>query len=179
MSTPAADVKTPGVPAHEHKAKAPARVRCYLITVSDTRTEATDASGLLARQAVAAAGHEVSGYRIITDDPGEVSALVRKVCNEGQADAVILNGGTGIARRDSTYEAIVSLLDKRLDGFGELFRMLSFQDIGSAAMLSRAVGGTVGKTCVFALPGAPDAVKLGLERLILPELGHLVAEMRK
>ena len=167
------------MPAHEHKAKAPASVRCYVVTVSDTRTEANDSSGLTARQLIADAGHELSGYRIITDDPGEVAALVRRLSNEGSADAIILNGGTGIARRDSTHEAIAGLLDKRLDGFGELFRMLSFQEIGTAAMLSRALGGIVGKTCVFSLPGSTGAVRLGLEKLILPELGHLVAELRK
>jgi len=167
------------VPAHEHKAKAPARVRCYLVTVSDTRTEDNDASGLVARQAVTAAGHEVVGYRIMPDEPAEVSALVRKICDQALAEAVVLSGGTGIARRDSTYEAVAGLLDKRLDGFGELFRMLSYRDIGSAAMLSRAVGGTIAGICVFALPGSPEAVKLGLEQLILPELGHLVSELRK
>ena len=167
------------MPAHEHKAKAPTSVRCYVVTVSDTRTEANDASGLTARQLITAGGHEVTGYRIITDDPGEVSALVRRISNEGSTDAIILNGGTGIARRDSTHEAIAGLLDKRLDGFGELFRMLSYQEIGTAAMLSRALGGIVGRTCVFSLPGSTAAVRLGLEKLILPELGHLVAELRK
>ena len=120
------------------------------------------------------------GYRIISDDATEVTALVRRIFNEGLAEAVILNGGTGIARRDSTYEAVAGLLDKRLDGFGELFRMLSFQEIGSAAMVSRAVGGIMGgKMVVFSLPGSTGAVKTALEKLILPELGHLIGELRK
>lgn len=166
--------------AHEeHRARGPARVRCFLVTVSDTRTEASDTSGLAARRAVEAAGHEVAGTRIVSDEPAEVTALVLRIGNEGLAEAVILNGGTGIARRDSTYEAIAGLLEKRLDGFGELFRMLSYQEIGPAAMLSRAVGGVVGKMMVFALPGSTGAVKLALEKLILPELGHLVGELRK
>ena len=164
---------------HEHRAKGPARVRCYVVTVTDTRTEANDVSGHTARQMIETAGHEVVGYRIISDDAPEVAALVRRIANEGLADAVILNGGTGIARRDSTYEAVAGLLDKRLDGFGELFRMLSFQDIGAAAMVSRAVGGIFGKMVVFSLPGSTGAVKLALEKLILPELGHLIGELRK
>ena len=165
---------------HEHKAHGPARVRCYIVTVTDTRTEANDLSGHTARQLIETAGHDVVGYRIISDDAAEVTALVRRIFNEGLADAVILNGGTGIARRDSTYEAVAGLLDKRLDGFGELFRMLSFQEIGSAAMVSRAVGGIIGgKMVVFSLPGSTGAVKTALEKLILPELGHLLGELRK
>jgi molybdenum cofactor biosynthesis protein B len=166
------------VTVHEHRAKA-IRARCYVVTVSDTRTEASDTSGHAARVAVAEAGHEVSGYRIIADEPVEVTALIRRLCNEDAADAILLNGGTGIARRDSTHEAVAALLEKRLDGFGELFRMLSYQEIGAAAMLSRAVGGVVGKTLVFSLPGSTGAVKLGLEKLILPELAHLCGELRK
>src|SRR5215468_8532339 len=175
------DVTNPStMGVHEHKAHGPARVRCYVVTVTDTRTEANDLSGHTARQLIETAGHDVVGYRIISDDATEVTALVRRIFNEGLAEAVILNGGTGIARRDSTYEAVAGLLDKRLDGFGELFRMLSFQEIGSAAMVSRAVGGIMGgKVVVFSVPGSTGAVKTALEKLIRPELGHLIGELRK
>jgi molybdenum cofactor biosynthesis protein B len=163
----------------EHRAHGPTRVRCLLVTVTDTRTEATDRSGQLAKGLVEAAGHEVVGYRIVRDEPAEVAALVGAVAAQAGADVVILNGGTGIARRDSTYEAVAGLIEKRLDGFGELFRMLSFQEIGPAAMASRASAGVVGGTLLFSLPGSTGAVRLALERLILPELGHLVGELRK
>ena len=162
--------------AEQHKAHAPRQVRVFCLTVSDTRTEADDTSGRLMQELVAAAGHVVAGYRILRDEPAEVARLVRSVADEGTAGVLVSSGGTGISRRDSTYEAISSLLDKRLDGFGELFRMLSYQEIGSAAMLSRAVGGLVGPLVVFALPGSSGAVRLGMEKLILPELGHLAFE---
>jgi len=164
---------------HAHQTKATAPVRCFVLTVSDTRTEETDTSGKLARERLAAAGHTLTGYRIVKDEPAEVAELVQAIGRERLADAVILSGGTGISRRDSTYEAIAGLLDKRLDGFGELFRMLSHQQVGSAAMLSRAIGGVVGQTVVFALPGSTAAVELGLSQLIIPELGHLVGELSK
>ena len=162
--------------AESHKAHAPASVRVFLVTVSDTRTEETDTSGQLARRMIEGAGHSVAGYRILRDDPAEVAALVAAVAAGGAADVLVSSGGTGISRRDSTYEAVSRLLDKRLDGFGELFRMLSYAEIGSAAMLSRAVGGLCGGLVVFALPGSSKAVRLGLDKLILPELGHLVFE---
>jgi molybdenum cofactor biosynthesis protein B len=150
-----------------------------VITISDTRTEATDTSGQAARQRIEAAGYEVVGSRIVKDEPAQVAELVERLCASGETDAIVTTGGTGISRRDSTYEAVAGLLEKRLDGFGELFRMLSFQEIGSAAMLSRAVGGVRGGVLVFALPGSQAAVVLGLERLILPELPHLCGELRK
>ena len=162
--------------AEQHKAHAPPRVRVFLLTVSDSRTPATDTSGQLARALLEAAGHEVAGYEIVRDEPSEVARVVASVAGGGAADVLVTSGGTGISRRDNTYEAIAGLLDKRLDGFGELFRMLSYQEIGSAAMLSRAVGGLVGGLVVFALPGSSGAVRLGLEKLILPELGHLAFE---
>ena len=162
--------------ADDHKRHAPHVVRVFVLTVSDTRTEENDTSGKLARELVDAWGHELAGYRILKDEPAEVAALVRDLAERRAADVVVSSGGTGISRRDTTYEAIVSLLDKRLDGFGELFRMLSFHEIGSAAMLSRAVGGLHRGMVVFALPGSSAAVKLGLEKLILPELPHLAFE---
>ncbi len=165
--------------AEQHKAHAPRRVRVFVLTVSDTRTEETDTSGKLARQLIEEAGHEVTGYRIVRDEPREVTAVLTHVADERAADVVVSSGGTGISRRDTTYEAVTQLLDKRLDGFGELFRMLSYQEIGSAAMMSRAVGGLFGRLVVFALPGSSGAVRLGLTKLILPELSHLVFEKQR
>jgi molybdenum cofactor biosynthesis protein B len=163
----------------EHKQDAPRAVRVFLVTVSDTRTEETDTAGQAAKALVAAAGHVLAGYQIVNDEPAEVAALVRRIAAEGLADAVVTSGGTGVSTRDSTYEAIAGLLDKRLDGFGELFRMLSYQEIGAAAMLSRAVGGLHGKVAVFATPGSKAAVRLALEKLILPELSHIAREARR
>ncbi len=160
----------------EHRKQAPRVVRVFVLTVSDTRTEADDTSGALARDLVEAWGHEVAGHAIVKDEPAEVARFVRDLAEKRAADVLVSSGGTGISRRDSTYEAVAGLLEKRLPGFGELFRMLSYQEIGSAAMLSRAVGGVHRGLVVFALPGSQAAVKLGLEKLILPELGHLVFE---
>lgn len=172
-----------------HKSHAPKVVRVFVLTVSDTRTEQTDEGGRLARQLVEAAGHVVAGSAIVKDDPQAVRECIVGVAaragGEGGADVLVSTGGTGISRRDSTYEAINALLVKRLDGFGELFRMLSYADIGSAAMLSRAVAGLMapvgdaGGMVIFALPGSPAAVRLGLEKLIIPELGHLRFEARR
>jgi molybdenum cofactor biosynthesis protein B len=167
------------MPADEHRAHAPRSVRVFVLTVSDTRIEANDTSGQAARELCAAAGHEVAGHRILRDEPAAVRALVADLCDRGAVDAVLVNGGTGLSRRDSTYEALVALLDKRLDGFGELFRALSFPEIGPAAMLSRAVAGVRGGVVVFATPGSTAAVRLALEKLILPELGHVVFEARR
>jgi molybdenum cofactor biosynthesis protein B len=152
-------------------------VRCFVLTISDTRTEATDTSGDTIVEALRSAGHEVAGRRIVRDEPDVVREVV--VSATPEVEVVITTGGTGITSRDSTYEAITSVLDKRLDGFGELFRMLSYQEIGSAAMLSRAVAGTIGRTAVFSLPGAQHAVKLAMEKLIVPEIGHVVRELRR
>jgi molybdenum cofactor biosynthesis protein B len=151
----------------------------HVVTVSDTRTVETDSSGRLAKELLSAAGHTITGYTILRDEPAEVAALIRRIADEGTADAILTSGGTGVSSRDSTIEAIGSLLDKRLDGFGELFRMLSYAEIGAAAMLSRAVAGLHRHVVVFATPGSSNAVRLALEKLILPELGHLVGEMRK
>jgi molybdenum cofactor biosynthesis protein B len=128
---------------------------------------------------VVGAGHRVVAYRVLPDEPREVRQQLEAWLADPEPDGVIVNGGTGISPRDRTYEAVADLLDRRLDGFGELFRSLSFEEIGSAAMLSRAVGGISMGKLLFSLPGSPPAVKLGLERLILPELGHLLAELSK
>ncbi len=162
---------------HEHRRQAPGCVPCGVLTISDTRTEADDASGKRIVELLRERGHRVELYRIVKDEP----ALITQVLLEApaQISAVICNGGTGIAKRDSTYEAIRSLLDKEISGFGELFRMISYETIGAAAMLSRATAGVMGDRVVFSLPGSPDAVDLAMTKLILPELGHVVAMVRK
>ena len=163
---------------HEHKHEAPRSVRLAVVTASDTRGEAEDESGRFLREAAAAAGHEVACYRVVKDEPDAIRAALAEAAAAG-AEAVVVNGGTGIALRDRTYEAVTGLLEKRLDGFGELFRMLSYAEIGSAAMLSRAVAGTWGGRVVFSVPGSLAAVRLAWEKLIAPELGHALRELRK
>lgn len=163
----------------EHRAASPARVACFVLTMSDSRSIDTDTSGRAIVELLENAGHTVVDRQLLPDDPARVSTLVRSVISRGDARVVITTGGTGIARRDSTYEAIAGLFDKTIVGFGELFRMLSFQDIGSAAMLSRATAGVSGGCAVFVLPGSEHAVRLAMTRLILPELGHVVRELTK
>ena len=160
----------------EHKQSAPRSVRCYIVTVSDTRTMETDTGGRAIGELLEAAGHEVAGRTIVRDDPDLVRATIeRQLANPG-VQVIITTGGTGISSRDSTYEVASGLLDKRLDGFGELFRMLSFEQIGPAAMLSRACAGLASGRILAALPGSEAAVRLAMERLLIPELGHLVRE---
>ena len=163
----------------EHKAHAPVSVGCFVLTISDTKTPETDTSGALIRELVSAAGHRVTGHAIVKDEPEQVAAVIRSGCAAPSVEAFILTGGTGITSRDSTYEAIEALLDKRLAGFGELFRMLSYEEIGAAAMLSRAQGGVVEGRVLFSLPGSPNACRLALEKLIIPELPHLIREVRR
>jgi molybdenum cofactor biosynthesis protein B len=160
----------------EHRASAPSRVGCYVLTISDTKTPETDTSGALVRELLGAAGHPVVGSGIVRDEPSDVVQVVRQACEDPRVQAVILTGGTGITARDSTYEAVDALLDKRLPGFGELFRMLSYQEIGPAAMLSRAQMGIRARRIVVSLPGSPNACRLALEKLLIPELPHLVRE---
>ncbi len=154
-------------------------VRCFVLTVSDTRTPDTDASGRVIANILSGAGHAVSGRAIAKDDPAEVRAIVERELASRDVDVVISTGGTGITSRDSTYEAIDGLLDKRLDGFGELFRMLSYEEIGSAAMMSRATAGLARGRIVIALPGSESAVRLAMDKLVIPELRHLVQQARK
>jgi molybdopterin adenylyltransferase len=162
----------------EHKAHAPRTVRVFVITASDSRGEAEDTSGKFLRDAAAAAGHPVLGSRIVKDDPAQIRDALEEAASAG-AQAILVNGGTGIAGRDRSYEAVAGVLEKRLDGFGELFRMLSYAEIGSAAMLSRAVGGIWGGRAVFSMPGSTAAVRLAWEKLIAPELAHVVRELEK
>jgi len=163
----------------EHKALAPISVACFVLTVSDTRTEANDTGGQAVRELLERAGHSVSGHTIVKDEPSQVTAIVRRQLADPGTQVIITTGGTGISARDTTYEAVTGLLEKQLDGFGELFRMLSFHQIGSAAMMSRATAGTVGGKAIFVLPGSPAAVRLAMEKLIVPELGHIVQQLTK
>jgi molybdenum cofactor biosynthesis protein B len=166
-------VTEPRSPVAEHKAHAPTRVRCVVCTVSDSKTLESDTSGQLIRELLTGAGHEVVRHHLVRDEPQEVHAVLHQACIHPGVQAVIFTGGTGIAPRDQTVEAIEALLEKRLPGFGELFRMLSYQEIGSAAMLSRAQAGIRAGRAVFCLPGSPAACRLAVERLILPELSHI------
>ena len=163
----------------EHRATAPRAIGCFVLTISDSKTPETDTSGTLIREHLAAAGHTVIGHAIVRDEPTQVTAVVRKGCADPAVEAFILTGGTGVTSRDSTFEAVEALLDKRLTGFGELFRMLSYAEVGAAAMLSRAQGGVVQGRALFSLPGSPNACRLALEKLILPELGHVLREVRR
>ena len=160
----------------EHKAASPAVAHCYILTISDTRTEADDTSGRAIFDLLFAGGHQVVGRRIVRDEPLAVRQVLEEQFANPDVQVVITTGGTGITSRDRTFETIDALLDKRLDGFGELFRMLSYQEIGSAAMLSRACAGVCRNTVIISLPGSEAAVRLGMAKLILPELGHLVRE---
>ena len=161
----------------EHRKAAVAGVRCAVLTVSDTRAPETDVSGRAIVDLLESAGHVVAKRQILRDEPKDVHAAVLE--HIGGVDAVITTGGTGITSRDSTYEAIAALFEKRIDGFGELFRALSYQEIGSAAMMTRACAGVARGTVVFILPGSEHAVRLAMTKLILPELGHVVRELRR
>jgi molybdenum cofactor biosynthesis protein B len=161
-------------PVAQHRAHGKRAARCMVVTVSDTRDLASDKSGQRATDLLTAAGHVVGSREIVIDDRAAITAVVRSAVANSAVDAVILTGGTGIAPRDVTYDAVDALLEKPLHGFGELFRSLSYAEIGSAAMLSRAIGGVIGSTVVFALPGSTKAVELGVTKLIAPELGHMI-----
>jgi len=161
-----------------HRQSAPSSVPCFILTISDTRTPETDKSGAIITDLLVADGHTVTGTKIVKDDVGAVTDAVRGQLS-GHARAIITTGGTGISPRDNTYEAVTALFDKRLDGFGEIFRMLSYEVIGSAAMLSRACAGVAHGRVIFVLPGSTPAVELAMARLVLPELGPIVGELDK
>ena len=164
----------------EHKQAAPNSVNCKVITVSDTRNKDTDKSGKLMIELLEDKGHTVVDYVIVKDEREAIYQAVIEGCSDPQIDVVLTNGGTGIAKRDVTIETVQSMFDKDITGFGELFRMLSYQeDIGSAALLSRAAAGVINDKAVFATPGSTGAVKLALIKLILPEIGHVVRELKK
>lgn len=165
--------------AAEHRQSAPSAVRCAVVTVSDTRTLATDTSGPLIGAGLQDAGHTVIEHALVPDEPVAIAECVTKLAARDDIDAVLVTGGTGIAARDQTPEAIGPLLTKTLPGYGELLRWLSYQEIGPAAMLSRACGGLIEGTLVLTMPGSTAAVRLAMDKLILPELGHLVKLARR
>jgi molybdenum cofactor biosynthesis protein B len=163
----------------QHRCESPKSVRCAVVTVSDTRTLETDRGGLLVAELLEAGGHAVASREIVPDDPAQIGQLLQRLADPASIDAILLTGGTGIAARDQTFETVSGLLDKTMPGYGELFRMLSYEDIGPAAMLSRAVGGVVNRVVLLTMPGSVAAVRLAMEKLIVPEVGHLVYEARK
>ena len=166
-------------PAADHRAHAPSRVACFVLSISDSRTADADTSGDTIAALLTDAGHTVSGRRLVRDEPEQIAAIVAAEARRGGSRAIITTGGTGLSSRDSTYEALAALIEKPMVGFGELFRMLSFEEIGAAAMLSRATAGVVSGAIVFVLPGSEHAVRLAMTRLILPELGHIVRELSR
>jgi molybdenum cofactor biosynthesis protein B len=168
-----------GVDDHKAYAPAPAAIRVFIVTASDSRTAETNQGGRLVKELSERAGFQVVGEALLPDECEALRQLVSRLCADKTADIILLTGGTGIADRDVTVEALQGLFDKRIDGYGELFRMLSFAEIGPAAMLSRAIGGTIGRTALFAMPGSPAAVRLAMERLILPELAHVIGELSR
>ena len=158
---------------HKHDVRG---IGCAVITVSDTRTTENDGSGQRIQELLRAQEHQIAHYQILKDEPDQVVAAIAAL--PAAAEVVIINGGTGVARRDTTYEAVTRLLEKELTGFGELFRMLSYEQIGAAAMLSRATAGVAGKRIVFSVPGSTAAVELAMTKLILPTIGHVVGLVR-
>lgn len=150
-----------------------------VITCSDTRTPDTDTSGQLIQKLLKEQGHTVVAYHLVKDEPAKIKAKIKGAVTNKKIQAIIINGGTGISRRDSTFEAVDAMLEKRLDGFGEVFRYLTYQEIGSPAIMSRATAGIIKGRVLFSTPGSENAVRLAMEKLILPELGHLVKELSK
>jgi molybdenum cofactor biosynthesis protein B len=167
--------------AHDqHRRRAETIVaRCAVITLSDTRTETNDTSGATIRELLTAAGHRVVSSQILPDEPTQLEMALRQLLDDPSVDVILTNGGTGISRRDQTIGVIERAIEQPLPGFGELFRMLSWDQIGSSAMLSRAAGGIANGKPIFAMPGSTKAVELAMKQLILPELGHLLLELRK
>ena len=162
--------------AHPHPDSERYAVRCGVITVSDTRSPETDKSGKLIKDFLSEAGHQIKFYQVVKDDPEAIETLLKSLAKK-DLDAILLNGGTGIAPRDNTFDVVARLLEKILPGFGEIFRMLSYEEIGSRAIASRAVAGTYRSQVVFSMPGSSGAVRLAMTKLILPEIRHLVKQL--
>lgn len=165
--------------AVQHRRQSPNRICCAVLTVSDTRKPEDDRGGQAICQLLEGAGHAVEQYQIVPDEPDPLTTAVQQFVTKVNIDAILVTGGTGITSRDQTPDTIEKLYAKALPGYGELFRMLSYQEIGSAALLSRASGGLIGHTVVLTMPGSPAAVRLAMEKLILPELAHLVEQARR
>jgi len=161
---------------HEHKREAPQAVGCFVLTVSDTRTLETDRSGQQIVDDLAQAGHTLTGRDIVPDEPDRVGEVVRREVGRPGTQAILVTGGTGIGRRDRTYETVTAIIEKPMPGFGELFRWLSYEEIGPATVLSRAVGGAAAGTVILVMPGSSAAVRLAMDKIILPELPHMVRE---
>jgi molybdopterin adenylyltransferase len=164
---------------HKHKESAPETVRVAILTISDTRTPETDTGGDVAKELLEGTGQEVVERRIVRDEVSGIRNNLIDLLARSDVDAVVTTGGTGISARDTTYEVVERMVEKRLDGFGEIFRMLSYEEIGSAAIMSRALAGSVGSKFVASLPGSRNAVRLAVEKLLVPELSHVVFELRK
>ena len=165
--------------ARKHREAAPETVRVAVLTISDTRTRETDTGGDVVEETMLEAGHEVVAREIVRDEATSIRTTLADLLARPDVDAVVTTGGTGISGRDTTYEVVERMVEKRLDGFGELFRMLSYEEIGAAAVLSRALAGAVGTKFVASLPGSRNAVRLGMEKLLVPEIAHIVFELRK
>jgi molybdopterin adenylyltransferase len=164
---------------HRHRESAPDYVRVAILTISDTRTPETDTGGDTVDELLRDAGHEVLERSIVRDEASSIRTKLENLLVRSDVDAVITTGGTGISARDTTYEVVESMLEKKLDGFGEIFRMLSYEEIGAAAILSRALAGAVGTTFIACLPGSRNAVRLAVDKLLVPELAHVVFELHK
>jgi molybdopterin adenylyltransferase len=164
---------------HRHRESAPEHVRLAVLTISDTRTPENDTGGDTIEELMSGAGHEIVERRIVRDDAARIRTEIVNLLARPDADAVITTGGTGISARDTTYEVVDRMIEKKLDGFGEIFRALSYEEIGAAAILSRAVAGTVGTKLVACLPGSRNAVRLAVEKLLVPEISHVIFELRK
>jgi molybdenum cofactor biosynthesis protein B len=164
---------------HRHRESAPEHVRLAVLTISDTRTPENDTGGDTIEELMRGAGHEIVERRIVRDDAARIRTEIVNLLARPDADAVITTGGTGISARDTTYEVVSRMIEKKLDGFGEIFRALSYEEIGAAAILSRAVAGTVGTKLVACLPGSRNAVRLAVEKLLVPEISHVIFELRK
>ena len=162
----------------EHKSQ-PLQVHVMVLTISDTRTVSNDKSGQQMMTLLEQNGHRVIKYEIVKDEQSLIEQAIRNGCDNPQIQAVLINGGTGIAKRDVTFDLLQTFIEKPIPGFGELFRMLSYEEIGSAAMLSRATAGISRQTVLFSTPGSTNAVKLAMEKLILPELSHIIRELDK
>ncbi len=163
----------------QHRESAPETVRIAVLTVSDTRTPETDTGGDVVEELMRGAGHEVVAREIVRDEAASIRTRLVDLLDRTDVDAVVTTGGTGISARDTTYEVVDRMIEKKLDGFGELFRMLSYEEIGAAAIMSRAIAGTVGTKFIASLPGSRNAVRLGMEKLLVPEMPHVVFELRK
>ncbi len=163
----------------EHRGAARNALNLAVVTVSDTRTVETDTSGALIIALAQAAGHQILDRHVIRDEPAEMQPLFKALSSRDDLDAVLVTGGTGISERDQTYETVSAMLTKPLPGYGELFRMLSYAEIGPACLLSRAIGGLIGKTAILVMPGSRAAVELAMLKIILPELPHIVREATK